>query len=548
MAYRYGYGYAGRARRPRAAIDLFVDAAAGSDTNDGRSETTAFSTLAHALGAAAPGEIIGVKGGEAATIGEGTALVFFTTAATRIVAYGGETAVIDGARDIAAASWAPVAGTVNVFETLVVHEVATSPDPAGADSHHYQVWLGGPLTGTALAWIVGNGTIADNTALVDTTPGSFTVYEDGTTDEDPRGVSGTSYRYRVHLPDGSDPTGQSLFIADGGTHVFVPAGAAGIRLEGLTFARGAQKDQAASDLAVLRNVASVEAGAHGHVGPVAAINGYTARGRPVPGMPNNRPGLNAGTGLNLFTSDDATHDTVIGGLVDIAGFRNGIYGHTGSNTRIGRDFTLSGAFVGRRLVMAVAPGEFVGDVLIENLDLEDVDTLVGVNAAWNSGLVRNFSLKTWTELSPVNSGRIALIEAQAGSACTFEDGSVAARVTGGHRYLVQGPSGGVPPQITLRRITDTNHADPSLAFTLPSSSAFRTMALTIEDCTFGQLNRIATQVPPDSLTVTGASTFGWKGKTRAQVVAEFQTAGATVSIDSSVTMVDANGNVVDPPA
>ncbi|MBI1179095.1 MAG: hypothetical protein GC201_00955 [Alphaproteobacteria bacterium] len=393
----------------------FVDKVTGSDsTNDGATPLTPYATIDKAVAETVDGDIIALRGGQ-----EHFATIPAAALARSFVPYGYATVLptIDSRRDLSGATWTAVAGTDNCWQTTVVGRDTTWNNGTSSDSWSYRLWFAGNVRGD---WKVGGANIAANIDNVDAEPGSYTVYQNGSTVQDPRSdTNATTYVWVVHMPDGSDPNGQDVRISDQQqAWRFADGVSRDIRLIG-----GSRKDFAGSngyvtDFPVFDGAERIDFSQHGHVGPCTVRRTYYAKGWPQPGtVPGDQYGRCEGGALNLYSGTDHTDRDVEIDTVDLHNCTSGLYGH-GSGNYLYNDVTVQ-KLKGSNLSTAVQfdprngttyEAVIAGLLTIEDVDVEDVDNLIsgggvsvinGGNVAFSeNGYDSSQTLVTFTTASP----------------------------------------------------------------------------------------------------------------------------------------------------
>ncbi|CAN5701999.1 hypothetical protein BH11PSE6_BH11PSE6_00020 [soil metagenome] len=219
---------------------------------------------------------------------------------------------------------APRLNGVNISDgtklALYLDHDAEDPDPAGK----------------SLDWITGQGSVSANDTAIIAAPGSWGVNVIGSTASDWRttGSTAATVRIVVHLPDGSNPNGKPLKLADLAASVQFNGGEHGhLRVIG-----GAAKDNASTgplggEIPTFQSLEIIEPPCHGSVGPKNIIGLYRCHARPVEGEPagDAEGRTTGGGGLHWFTAAPLTTKDVFCGEVDIANEAIAVYGHTSGN-------------------------------------------------------------------------------------------------------------------------------------------------------------------------------------------------------------------------
>ncbi|MFA6031822.1 MAG: hypothetical protein WC889_02845 [Myxococcota bacterium] len=302
-----------------SAIDIFVDPVLGNDGDAGTYAAPKATVTAALAIVETTGGTIGLKRSvpdDPAThhfIGDTIKTFGYTASLTtaspdvNLVAYGfgTERAVLDVRQNLSGLTWTLVSGKSLTWETVATHRMATDDNdgtPIDADSTHYRLWL----ENTALEWKYNEASLAAMETAVEGDPGSWGVNIVGQTTPDPRDgtVNGTQHRYIVHLPDGSDPNGKAVFIADrktvadfyGGTHKDIAT--LGAHGKDNCHSNGA-KYGVTGHFATFDSVEFREIPGHGMVGPVDEYRGViSAYGRAPEGSGENK---GMGGALHLYT-------------------------------------------------------------------------------------------------------------------------------------------------------------------------------------------------------------------------------------------------------
>jgi len=295
-------------------VSYFVDAVSGNDSNSG-SSAEPFATLSHALGLAASGEIIGLKGAQ-------THYHDTTQILRSVVSYGNGNAKLDCRQIIGGLTWTFTGG---VWKTTVTFRNSTTAGGLSANTTFYGLWHNEEW----VQWQVGGADIAANIANVVATENSWTIHKTGSTNQDPRSDSGTSFDVYVRLSGDTDPNSEDLRIAD------VNAFFIGSELifDGIDFIGANSKDSiggGGSQTATLRNCTHIDFGQHGSVGYLNYFD-YTASGKSRPGYGNATVYNRTGGGINLFTGSYYSTGDVRLHNVDLENATIAIYGHGSGN-------------------------------------------------------------------------------------------------------------------------------------------------------------------------------------------------------------------------
>jgi len=526
---------------------LLCNAESGSDTADGTSPETAFRTLEQALKLATDDDVIFLMAGQHHF---GLINGFGGT----IDRYGaGADPVIDSRLPISDLVWTEVAPDVYRAEVRFRNAPTTNDGAASAFTTHHQIWLGDQK----LQWVFGEGSIADNLATVGTQPGTFTLHYAGSDVPDPRddGAGSADFTVYVHLPDGSPPTANDLYIAD----VSAPIVLNGADLHNVTIYGGYGKDMVTTlaanmtvdDIPTFDNVTILDVPAHGIVGPVNATGTLTVSGRGAAGHPDHVYGWNSSGGLvNIFTNIDFDTVLTFEHLVLSHGAR-GLFGHNGREVG-----SYDGVEIGLLELDTVGVGiqlagrndtPFVQNITVDRIEATAIGRLIYTQGD-ASILGGHVEFATGDTAAP---GRQSLVGfMSSGQTIEISDLEFSFGAADGvsERLLAAGTKGDIlTDTLVLTNVKDLSA--PEYRATLQWGIDYSPNLILMPGTELGDLQQSpsARRAMPASLTAWSDVTFGLGARTGVEIEKLLHDAGIAAKISSLTTIVDANGNVLSSP-
>ena len=321
--------------------ELFVDAN-GNDANDGMSLANAKQSIQAIIDIAENQEKIGLTGVQ---------IFDFVTPSTStdvgpridnvdfFKRTSGDKITIDTRQDLSGHTWSNISGNVWSADVVFRHDVFGLSGPyttGGTELGDYNTAMHGVwLDFEFFDWKVGSATIAANVAEVQNNPKSFTVHVKGSTQPDPRDgnkPAGTEYTYYVHLPDGSNPNGKNMRIADQQPIAFDKQ----TQMSGIRFIGNNGKDAnamfSAESMKSFIDCEVIDFGGHASVGP-SEWHGCTIKGRARTGMSKYEYNQ-AFSGINLFYGAMFPRDICLSNL-NIENCQWAIFGHGGGTPNEG---------------------------------------------------------------------------------------------------------------------------------------------------------------------------------------------------------------------
>lgn len=308
-----------------AAINYYVDASAGSDSNDGLTEATAFATIEKARSVMSAGDTIGVKRGQTHyRTGTGSLL-------GSLVGYGTspQPAVVSAGQSLAGKTWTVHSGTV--YKTTITLAEAHTVGGSGFNTNTTYPFV--RLGDDYYEWAVNNGSIAANLTALASMEGGFAINVTGDTSEDIRtgAPSSTSFDLYVRMPGGADPNGKALHTLNyPSTYTFTADLIQDIEFRDW-WGKDGQGTNSGAQAPRLRRVRSIGGGCHGWVGP-SECWGFYAKGIARKGMDGATEGVAAGGGWNGYVTSDRSGLVLRHRGIEIDGFGNAIYAHEGAGT------------------------------------------------------------------------------------------------------------------------------------------------------------------------------------------------------------------------
>ncbi|TIS37499.1 hypothetical protein [Mesorhizobium sp.] len=490
-------------------------------------------------------------------------LAYRTVNEVNMVGIGSEPATID-ARQHLTGAWTLVTGA-SYTKDVTFREMTQNAGVASA-TWNYQVWDGETL----LTWIVGGADIAANKAVVDATPGSFTIYRTGSAVQDPRSdTNATGYTIYIHRADGSNPTGADISTAD----IAIAIQFIGGVIDNVRIIGGAWKDFAKSSsvgaIPVLKNFRTKDFGQHAWVSAVM-LGGYKCQfdGVPMPGMSGDTVGRASGEGVNLYTGTFRNIDLVMDAeIIEVNNSGYGIGGH-GSGNQCYRSVQIPGLLRLRNCTNGVSLGQASVTLpfAVDGIRLGEVDFQGGMDEAFSPGSsleITRGGIVVLSNRSLNNSGARTGLYKFATSGEVFEvtdldvysDDERPVVLGGVSKYLFwRGFTGSTAPAFRARGLQDKSPAGRHLTAFGSTSSAFLVHIdlgpSANRPTIIGDLvpSYTATGFLPASITIAAGTTFGFAGMTRSQMRAFFDTNSVPHNISDDTTIVGLMGEVVELPA
>lgn len=532
-------------------------AAYGSDVAAGTEEAP-YATIDKGLDNVVAGQTLALQGGVNHKV-----LAYRTITDINMVGIGSEPATIDGRQHITG-SYTLVTGA-SYTKDLTFREATQNAGVASA-TWDYQVWDGEDL----MQWIVGGADIAANKAVVDATPGSFTIYRTGSTVQDPRSdTNATGYTLYIHRGDGSDPTGADISVADIAIVIQIVGGVSdNIRIIG-----GAWKDfaKSSSTLAIpyIRNFHTQDFGQHTWVSAIR-LGGYKCQfnGVPMPGMSGYTVGRASGEGLNIYTATYRNLDLVWDAdIIEVNDSGYGIGGH-GSGNQLYRSLHIPGLLRLRNCTNGVSIGQMstTQPALVDGITIGEVDFQDGMDEAFSPGsnlTITRGGIIVTSNRSLNNSGnRTGIIKfmtsGEVFDATDLDVKSLDERpvtLGGTSKYLFwRGFTGNTAPTFRARGLQDKSAPGRHLTAFGNASSAFNVHIdlgpSANRPTIIGDLvpSYTATGYLPASITVAAGTTFGFAGMTRAEMRAFFDANLVPHNISNDTPIVGPMGEIVELPA
>lgn len=529
----------------------FIDAVHGDDQADGLSENSAFRTLEHALAHSAPGDILLLRAGQHfrtdKVLGEGRTITVWGE---------GDAPLIDARQLLGDAAWEHVSGNVYRAEVTFRDAPFANHGPNAANSTHHQIWSGLEK----LSWQFSGNTIEDNiTAFLDQ-PGSFTLHQLGSDIPDPRNdaVGNASFVVYLHLPDGSDPTGQDISIADQSA---ILTGNFGL-VEGVTLIGNFGKDgnglrtDENDILTQFHDVTILDAPSHGLVGPLNSTGTLTVSGRENAGHRYHEFDLNSeGALVNIYT-DQLFENTLLHfeSIIASHGYK-AIFGHgTASRidgyhslhieelmvTNVGIIYEMDSP-LGERPFMPLTTIDHItadsftigfkstGDMTINQADLVFAEPVFATSSHQLLFLVRG------------DNQLIRLSDATLSFSEEFN------RISGSHA-LIGGDQGFI---ISTVLILDNVHdqSAPDSAGSFVRHQEWGPSLVITGGSTLGDLQSVMddARALPTALIIEAGSTFGLGGRTGPEIQALLTEAGIPHLISTDTTIIDREGNILSAP-
>lgn len=529
----------------------------GSDSDNGLSDATAWATIATAYSGTTSGVSIGLRAGQNHRRRSASS----DHSNRSFGKYGaGDDPIFDARKHIPGATW--VLETGSVYKTTITLDDASTPSGVTTSSlanFNAAVWL----DETFLEWKTGGANIAANIASVAATPGSFTIHKTGSTVQDPRSdTSGTSYEIYVHLPDGSNPTGQAVSHASYGK----AAGLQGGRHYGLVFKGGHGKDHTAivsysGTIPHLQDCSSLDFGEHGWVGPLNTT-GCSFIGKPRPLMLAADRGRSRGGALNLFTTTARTSETLTHHNLTVKNAWVGLYGH-GSGNQGYNQIDLTGTLTIENMTVAIRfdlpnattriPFNINGVKCSAVLDVSEIDSFASCDSAWE------FTGGGTITFSTVNSGGATsqTLVGFTGTAPTCRFVGVTfiyglTFVAFSRQYNLAIRSADLTHTTPVLELDDCTDATPDVRMKgkLPNlgGNQHKFHLWLKNGTTIGDIMDTASGTNyPAELTVEAGCTFGMGDRTGPQIETALAGAGIPFSISGNTTIVNRAGTVLSSP-
>lgn len=317
---------------------IFLDAA-GNDSNNGLTATSAKATIDGAVAALGNGGTLMVKRGSVFYHPD----TFENATAENVVVTAfdfGPDPVFDSTVSMGTSGWTLDSGSV--YTKTITHTETNSSGTAGAaDITHFGVWeiwpdTKGSQNDTELTPVWDQGSIAANIAAL--LPGQFTCHYSGSTAADPRTDTGNVSQdvvYYVRTTNSANPASGATELRFAERYKWrVPAT---WEFQNVEFRRTASKDLVGTDDSttdgnVIREIKLSDCAVHGWVGPHMAYGDCYATARSKPGYDDGSPETNGnggGAAFHQFRNDagGVLKHGVIEGRLHARGFSNAVYSH-----------------------------------------------------------------------------------------------------------------------------------------------------------------------------------------------------------------------------